>query len=70
LKFSFETVGLDWKQFVKFDQRYERPTEVDALIGDFSRAEKILGWKPQTFAPELAVKMVNHEISVIEKLGS
>jgi GDPmannose 4,6-dehydratase len=58
LKFSFETVNLNWEQFVKFDQRYERPTEVDALIGDFSKAEMNLGWKPQTFTPQLAVKMV------------
>ena len=59
LKFAFDTVNLDWEKFVKFDQRYERPTEVDALIGDFSKANKQLNWKPSTFTPQLAAKMVN-----------
>jgi GDPmannose 4,6-dehydratase len=39
LKFASDTVNLDWEEFVKFDQRYERPTEVDALIDDYSKAK-------------------------------
>jgi GDPmannose 4,6-dehydratase len=58
LKFSFDAVNLDWEKYVKFDERYVRPTEVDSLIGDFSKIEKILDWRPSTFAPEIARKMV------------
>ena len=58
LKFSFETVNLDWQDYVKFDERYLRPTEVDCLIGDFSKAEKTLNWRPKTLTPELAKIMV------------
>jgi GDPmannose 4,6-dehydratase len=59
LKFSFDAVNLDWGKYVKFDERYVRPTEVDSLIGDYSKAEKALGWKPKTLTPELAKLMVN-----------
>ena len=62
LQFSFDTVGLDWKKHVKFDPRYLRATEVDALIGDYSKAENTFGWRPKTFAPELARLMVNFEL--------
>ena len=62
LDFSFKTVNLDWEKYVEFDQRYLRPTEVDALIGDYSKAANILGWKPQTFTPELAKIMVLNEM--------
>ena len=59
LNFSFEAVNLDWEKYVEFDERYLRPTEVDALIGDYSKAERILNWKPKTFTPQLAKIMVN-----------
>jgi GDPmannose 4,6-dehydratase len=61
LKFSFDAVNLEWEKYVEFDERYLRPTEVDALIGDYSKAEKILGWKPSTFTPEIAKIMVQFE---------
>jgi len=44
---AFARVDLDWKQFVKHDDRYERPAEVDLLIGDASKAKKILDWEPK-----------------------
>jgi GDPmannose 4,6-dehydratase len=62
LDFSFKTVNLDWEKYVEFDAKYIRPTEVDALIGDYSKASNILGWKPKTFGPELAKLMVLHEM--------
>ena len=62
LQFSFDAVGLDWHKFVKFDKKYERPTEVDALIGDYSKAKEQLQWKPKTFTPELARLMVDKEL--------
>ena len=62
LKYSFEFVNLDWKDYVEFSDRYLRPTEVDALIGDYSKANNKLGWKPITFAPKIAETMVTHEL--------
>ena len=43
--------GLDWEKHVRFDERYLRPTEVDALIGDASKAERELGWKATVQTP-------------------
>jgi GDPmannose 4,6-dehydratase len=63
LQISFEHVGLDWEKHVKFDDRYLRPTEVDNLIGDATKAEKILGWKPQIHTPDLARLMVDADIA-------
>lgn len=59
VQLSFEHVGLDWEKYVKFDPRYLRPTEVDNLIGDASKAESVLGWKPKVLTPELARIMVD-----------
>jgi GDPmannose 4,6-dehydratase len=59
LQIAFEHAGLDWEKHVRFDERYLRPTEVDNLIGDASKAAAKLGWKPQTLTPELARLMVD-----------
>ncbi len=69
LGFAFEHVGLDWKKHVKFDERYLRPTEVDALVGDRSKAEKVLGWKPTVLTPELARIMVDADQQMLEHEG-
>ncbi len=70
LQFSFEHVGLDWEKYVKFDERYLRPTEVDALIGDPGKAESFLGWKPTILTPRLAQIMVDADIASIEQGGT
>jgi|688.fasta_scaffold23848_2 GDPmannose 4,6-dehydratase len=67
---SFERVGLDWEKYVDFDDRYLRPTEVDALIGDASKAEKILGWKAKTHAKELAELMVDADVTALSHEGT
>jgi len=59
VQIAFDHVRLDWEKYVKFDERYLRPSEVDALIGDASKAAEILGWKPKTLTPELAKLMVD-----------
>jgi len=59
---AFEHVGLDYKNHIEVDKRYQRPTEVDALIGDPSKAEKILGWKAKTHWKELAKLMVDADL--------
>jgi GDPmannose 4,6-dehydratase len=56
---------LDWEKYVKYDQRYERPTEVDALIGDAAHAEKVLGWKPKVLTPELVAIMVDADVAAL-----
>ena len=65
LRFCFEAVGLDYEQHVRFDERYLRPTEVDALIGDASKAERELGWKAQVHTPDLARIMTEFEVEAL-----
>lgn len=69
LQFSFEHAGLDWEKYVKFDERYLRPTEVDALVGDASRAKEKLGWVPKVMTPQLARIMVDADIEALEAEG-
>ena len=62
VSFCFERVELDWREHVRHDAAYERPTEVDALIGDPSKAQRLLGWKAQTMPRDLAHLMVDAEL--------
>ena len=64
-EFAFSHVGLDWEKYVKHNDRFERPTEVDALIGDASKARDVLGWKPATDAQSLAQLMVDADIEAL-----
>ena len=66
VELAFERVGLDWKEFVKHDQRYERPAEVDLLIGDATKAKKVLNWEPQVRFEELVRIMVDADLALIE----
>jgi len=59
VRFAFEHAGLDWERHVRFDPRYLRPTEVDDLIGDATKAHDQLGWKATTHTPQLAALMVD-----------
>ena len=59
---AFGHVGLNWKDFVKFDARYERPAEVDLLIGDYAKAKRQLGWEPATRFKALAELMVDADL--------
>jgi len=63
---AFEHVGLNYKDYVELDKRYVRPTEVDALIGDPSKVEKVLGWKAKTNWKELAKLMVDADIDKVK----
>ena len=62
---SFSYLGLDYRDHVEVDSRYNRPTEVDALIGQTSKAEKVLGWKAKTHWKELAEIMVKSDLDKI-----
>jgi GDPmannose 4,6-dehydratase len=64
---SFSHVGLDWEEFVVVDDRYQRPTEVEALIGDPTQAEKVLGWKATTHWNSLAKLMVDADVKLEEE---
>ncbi|MCE5288728.1 MAG: GDP-mannose 4,6-dehydratase [Nocardiaceae bacterium] len=66
LETSFEHAGLDWERYVKFDPRYLRPTEVDALIGDASKAARVLKWEPSVMPNDLARIMVDADIAALE----
>ena len=59
---AFACVGLDWKDYVEFDPRYLRPSEVDLLIGDPSRARNALGWTPKTSFDDLVKIMVESDL--------
>jgi GDPmannose 4,6-dehydratase len=63
---AFGHVGLDWKEFVKFDARYERPAEVDLLIGDPAKAKAKLGWEPTTKFVELTKLMVDADLAMLD----
>jgi GDPmannose 4,6-dehydratase len=67
LDFAFQEAGLDWQNYVKFDDRYVRPTEVDSLIGDASKAQKKLDWKHTLDVAGLASLMVKHDIESVTK---
>jgi GDPmannose 4,6-dehydratase len=67
LEKAFSCVNLKWEDYVEFDERYLRPSEVDVLIGDASRAKQKLGWVPKTSFDELVRIMVDADIEA-EKL--
>ena len=64
LNYSFEYLELDWNDYVEIDPRYLRPTEVNLLLGDWSKAKNLLGWKPKTSCRELAELMVDYDLEL------
>jgi GDPmannose 4,6-dehydratase len=62
---AFGYVGLDWNDYVKIDQRYFRPTEVDYLLGDSTKARKALNWEPRVYFKDLVKVMVDADLEVI-----
>jgi len=59
---TFNNLDLDWEKYVDYDKRYERPTEVDLLIGDPAKAKKQLGWEPKVKFKELVKIMVDSDL--------
>lgn len=66
LTLAFEHAGLEWEDYVKFDPKFLRPTEVDELIGDASKAKALLGWEAKVLPPELARIMVDADIARLD----
>ncbi len=62
MELAFGYVHLDWKKHVKNDPRYYRPTEVDQLVGDASKAKRKLGWAPKVSFKELITMMVESDL--------
>ena len=67
LEMAFARVGLDWEKYVECDKRYLRPTEVDQLLGDATKARRELGWEPKVKFPELVAMMVDADLELARK---
>ena len=67
---AFAHVDLDWKEYVKHDDRYERPAEVELLIGDPAKAKKVLGWEPKVRFKELVQIMVDADLQALSRPSS
>ena len=63
---AFAHVDLDWQQYVKYDQRYERPAEVDLLIGNPAKAKAVLCWEPTTKFADLVKIMVDGDLALLD----
>ena len=63
---AFGHVGLEWEKFVKYDARYERPAEVELLIGDPAKAKAKLGWEPTTKFKDLVRIMVDADLAALD----
>ena len=64
---TFDRLGLDWEKYVDYDERYERPAEVDLLIGDPAKAKRQLGWEPKVKFKELVAIMVDSDLKLAEE---
>jgi GDPmannose 4,6-dehydratase len=67
LDLAGEYSGVDWKKYVEIDPKYFRPTEVDVLLGDASKAANELGWKPKTSFKELVKMMTESDLRLVEQ---
>lgn len=67
LALTFEALDLDWQDFVAIDERFYRPAEVDYLLGDYSKTEEALGWKPTHDVAALARMMVESDLQLAKR---
>jgi GDPmannose 4,6-dehydratase len=66
IEIAFAHVDLDWQKYVKIDERFFRPAEVDLLIGDPARAKSALGWEPEVTFPQLVQMMVDADLKRLD----
>jgi GDPmannose 4,6-dehydratase len=64
---AFNELGLNWEDYVETSKKYFRPNEVDYLLGDYKKAESMLGWKPETKFTELVKKMVESDLELAKR---
>ena len=69
VRLAFEVVDLDYERYVVSDPKFFRPAEVDHLIGDYSKAKRILGWEPETSFEELVEMMVRADLERLRPLA-
>jgi GDPmannose 4,6-dehydratase len=67
LEIAFSMLGLDYRDFVEFDPRYTRPSEVPVLLGDATKARRVLGWKPEVDFPGLVKMMVESDLELARR---
>ena len=67
LELAFAHLGLDWRQYVDFDERLRRPAEVDLLMGDASKAWRMLNWRPQVSFTQLVAMMVEADLELAQR---
>lgn len=67
VELAFERADLDWKKYVKIDERFVRPAEVDLLIGSADKAKQKLGWEPKTTFKQLVNMMVDSDMKIVEQ---
>jgi len=68
VELAFARVDLDWKKYVKIDEKFMRPAEVDLLIGDPAKAKNVLNWEPKTSFKELVNMMVDSDLDLVNCL--
>lgn len=66
VELAFSRADLDWQKYVKLDERFMRPAEVDLLIGSYDKAKKVLGWEPKTSFKELVNMMVDSDMNLVK----
>ena len=66
VQIAFEHVGLNWKDYVKIDQRFVRPAEVDLLIGNPAKAREKLGWEPKVTFEEMIRMMIDNDLRMVQ----
>ena len=64
---AFAEAGLDYREYVRIDERFYRPAEVESLIGDATKARKVLGWEPTFSFPELVREMVRSDMAAVSQ---
>ena len=64
---AFESADMNWEEYVRIDERYFRPTEVDVLLGDPSRAKSALGWSPKVDFKSLVGMMMEHDLELAQR---
>jgi GDPmannose 4,6-dehydratase len=66
---AFDRAGLNWEDHVVVDEQFFRPAEVDLLVGDSTKARKVLGWEPEVDFAGLVARMVDADLEVVARQG-
>jgi len=67
IELAFDHVGMDWRKYVRQDPKLMRPSEVDTLLADPSKARRLLFWQPKVGFKDLVIRMVNHDLNLAIK---